>query len=85
MYQLSYKKQALKAMIKLPAGMRERMEQELNTLAADPAGYRGDWKPMTGSPYWRLRVGAWRAVCDLQAERLVLLVVKIGSWGDVYK
>ncbi len=85
MYQLSYKKQALKAMVKMPAGVREWMERELEALAADPAGYRGDWKPLAGSPYWRLRVGAWRAVCDQQAERLILLVVNIGSRGDVYK
>lgn len=85
MYQLSYKKQALKALAKMPTGVRSRMECELKTVAADPASYRGDWKPLTGSPYWRLRAGAWRAVCDRQAGRLVLLVVKIGSRGDVYK
>jgi mRNA interferase RelE/StbE len=80
-----YKKDALKALMKVQAQVRQRMVSELNAIAADPRGYRGDWKPLTGSPFWRLRVGSYRAVCDIQGDTLVLLVLKVGPRGDVYK
>jgi len=43
------------------------------------------WKRLQGSEFWRLRVGDWRAICDLREGELVLLVLKIGPRGDVYK
>jgi len=37
------------------------------------------------SSFWRLRVGNWRAICEIREQELVLLVLKIGSRGDGYK
>lgn len=34
---------------------------------------------------WRYRVGDYRILCDIQDQRLVVLVVKIGHRGDVYR
>ncbi|MEF8712397.1 MAG: type II toxin-antitoxin system RelE/ParE family toxin [Accumulibacter sp.] len=39
---------------------------------------------MQGPPFWRLRVGDWRAICDVQRDELVLLVVKVAPRGDAY-
>lgn len=66
----------------MPRGIARRMLGELKTIAAEPAAYRGDWKPLQGSPFWRLRVGDWRAICDVQRGELVLLVVKVAPRGD---
>ncbi len=85
MFTLRFAKPALKALLKMPAGIAKRMRTELDAVAADPANYRGDWKPLQGSAFWRLRVGDWRAICDLRDGELVLLVVKIAPRGDVYK
>lgn len=85
MFTLRFAKPALKALLKMPAGVAKRMRVELDVVATDPATYRGDWRPLQGSDYWRLRVGDWRAICDLRNGELVLLVVKIAPRGDVYK
>ena len=61
------------------------MQEALKKIAACPDNATGDWKPLSGSPYWRLRVGRYRAICDLQDGKLLLLVVKIGPCGDLYK
>lgn len=83
MYTIHYTKAAIKAPIKIPADYRERIVGEIESVAASPALYRGDWKRMQG--LWRLRVGGYRAICELRDGDLVLLVVKVGSRGDVYK
>lgn len=85
MLQLVYKKSALKELAKMPAAIRRKIQAELSMIAANPPGYTGDWKPLSGSPYWRLRVGGYRAICHIQDEALVLLVLKAGPRGDVYK
>lgn len=69
----------------MPRSTATRLLSELEAVAADPGAYRGDWKPLKGSPFWRLRVGDWRAICDLRRDELVLLVVKVATRGDAYK
>lgn len=85
MLALRFAKPALKALVKMPVGIAGRMRGELERVAADPSAYRGDWKPLQGSNFWRLRVGDWRAICDLRDDELVLLVLKIAPRGDAYK
>lgn len=34
---------------------------------------------------WKYRVGAYRLVCDIQGERLVVLVVRLGHRREVYR
>jgi mRNA interferase RelE/StbE len=34
---------------------------------------------------WRYRVGDYRILCDIRDERLVVMVVKVGHRGDVYR
>ena len=85
MFALRFAKSAAKGLARMPQGIARRMLGELKTFAADPVAYRGDWKPLPGSPFWRLRVGDWRAICDVQRGELVLLVVKVAPRGDAYK
>ena len=33
---------------------------------------------------WRFRVGDWRVICDIQNEKLVVLVLQIGHRRNVY-
>lgn len=82
---LVYRKGALKALLRMPAPVRKRMVWELERVAEAPTAYRGNWKRLQGSPYWRLRVGGYRAICALEDDELVLLVLKVGARGDEYK
>ncbi len=80
-----FKKSASKVLGKMPTGIRHRLRRELQAVANDPASYRGDWKRLRGSPYWRLRVGGYRAICAVESSELIILVLKISTRGDVYK
>ena len=85
MLALQYKKPALKTLLRMPATSARRIREELLLIAASPVDYQGDWKPLQGSSFWRLRVGGWRAICEIREQELVLLVLKIGPRGDIYK
>lgn len=85
MFAVRYSKQAVKTLRKMPGGIAVRMQAEMLCIAGNPAAYQGDWKRLEGSDFWRLRVGSWRAICDVQNGELVILVVKVATRGDVYK
>ena len=62
------------------------MLEALSEIAKDPYRSRGtQWKPMKGSDFWRLRHGNFRAICRIDDGALVILVLKVGPRGDVYK
>jgi len=85
MYTIEYSRQANKTKAKMPRGIATHIETELEAIAINPATYQGDWKPLHGTKFWRLRVGGWRAICEIINNRLIIYVLKIGSRGDVYK
>ena len=69
----------------MPRGIAKKIQSTMRAIANSPAAYQGDWKRLEGTEFWRLRVGGWRAICDVQDGELVVLVLKIAPRGDVYK
>ena len=59
--------------------LRERVATEENPRR------KGKRLIATGSEVWRYRVGDYRILCDIRDERLVVMVVKVGHRGDVYR
>ena len=35
--------------------------------------------------YWKYRVGDWRIICDLQDERIIVRVLRVGNRREVYR
>ena len=35
--------------------------------------------------YWKYRVGDWRIICDLQDQRIVVRVLRVGNRREVYR
>lgn len=53
-----------------------------------PAENPRQWgKPLRGEKrdLWRYRVGDYRLICDIQDERVVVLVLEVGHRKDVYR
>lgn len=59
--------------------LRERIQ------AADNPRQWG--KPLHGDKggLWRYRVGDYRLICDIQDERITVMVVEVGHRKDVYR
>ena len=35
--------------------------------------------------YWKYRVGDWRIICDIQDQRIVVRVLRVGSRREIYR
>ena len=42
-------------------------------------------KKLVSSPYFRLRVGDYRVILDIQSGKLLIIVIEIGHRKDIYK
>lgn len=83
MYSIEFTHQADKALAKLPRNMRELVLGKIEGLARDPFG-AANVKQLVGQPGWRLRVGDWRVIYDVQQKRLVVRVLRVAPRGGAY-
>ncbi len=76
---------AERQLAKLPKDVATRIADAIERLAADP--FPPGSKPLQGADKGtrRVRVGAYRVVYEVIRKRLVVLVIKIGHRGDVYR
>ena len=80
---ISYTRQALKALRKMPADMAERIIAKIEQYAEEPDSLSNKVKALKGREGIRLRVGDWRVI--MSDEGVVLAVLEIGPRGSVYE
>ena len=85
MYKVFYQQKALKTLRKLPGNLSRLIREKINQLAQDPHTPNPNVKLLEGRNGYRLRIGDWRVLYELLDDRLVIVVVKIKTRGDVYK
>ena len=73
---------AEKRISKIPNPDKRRILTAIDELYS---GLSGDLKPLKGREEWRLRVGGWRILLDVDIEAQLILVKYIDSRGGVYK
>nr|WP_156557398.1 MULTISPECIES: type II toxin-antitoxin system RelE/ParE family toxin [Rhizobium/Agrobacterium group] len=77
-----------KTVRKLDPQTRKRLRDFLEQRLLEAEDPRQIGKALKGSQlgqYWRYRVGDYRVICDIQDQRLVVLVVEIGHRSGVYR
>ena len=84
---INYTDSALKALRKFDRQQIKRILDFMDKRVAVLDDPRTRGKALTGplGDLWRFRVGDYRIICDIQDAELVVLVVKIGKRGDVYR
>ena len=85
MFTVEYSKTAIKTLKRLPRNVANRLLDKMDEIAKAPFEHHRNVKPLKGSPYYRLRVGDWRIVYEIQEKRINILVLKIAPRGEVYK
>ena len=85
MYRIFFTKEADKVLRKMPRNWSGRIREKLMQIAEDPYGEHNNVTKLQGRDGFRLRVGDWRVLYDVEDEQLVVLVLKIGSRGGVYR
>ncbi|MDD2325253.1 MAG: type II toxin-antitoxin system RelE/ParE family toxin [Alphaproteobacteria bacterium] len=84
MYQVEYTPRAIKALRSLPANWRTRIVDKIDALALNPFAPNNNVTKLRGREGYRLRVGDWRILYDLDEGKIILLVIDIGARGGVY-
>ena len=85
MYEVVFTKQALLSLRRIPRNIAMLIREKLEQLAEDPYAPNNNVTKLVGRPGYRLRVGDWRVIYELQDGQLILLVIKIGPRGEVYE
>lgn len=85
MYTVVFTKQALRVLRRLPRNIAELIRVKITEIAQEPYATHNNVTKLVGRPGYRLRVGDWRVIYELQNEQLVLLVLKVVPRGEVYE
>lgn len=83
MYRIELLPSAAKALSRLDRSTQVRIARRIDRLANDQ---RHDAVKLRGADdVWRARVGDYRILYRIEADRLVVLIVRIGHRRDVYR
>ena len=82
MYELIYSPSALKQLEKMEQTVKGRIVVALERLRIRPDSC--DIKKLVGMPGYRFRVGDYRVIFDLEENKLMILVMKIGHRKNIY-
>ncbi len=82
MYELIYSPSALKQLEKLEHNIKERIVIALERLRIRPESC--DIKKLVGMQGYRFRVGDYRIIFDMEKDKLIILVLKIGHRKNIY-
>jgi len=85
MYQLQFKKSAMKELEKLDTPIQIRIKEKLEILAKDFDSLTNNIKQLSGDEnLFRLRVADYRVIFEKNDETITILIVRIGHWKEVY-
>jgi len=81
-YEIIFSDKALTQLKKLEHKIQERIIKSLERIRIRPEAYV---TTLVGDPGYRLRVGDYRAIMDIDKEKLRILIIKIGHRKNIYK
>jgi mRNA interferase RelE/StbE len=84
MYEVVVEAGAAKGLRKLPRDVTERIAGELRNLGEDPRG-PGAKKIVGSERFYRIRVGDYRIVYEVEDQSKRVIVMAIGHRKDVYR
>ncbi len=85
MYQVTYKKKAEQALSKLPRNLARRIRGKIDQIASNPYAQHNNVTKLQDRSGYRLRVGDWRIIYEINDGQLIILVLKIAPRGTVYR
>lgn len=84
MYEIIITKKAQRALHKLPSDIANLIIKKIKFLAEDPYAENNNVKRLKGHDAYRLRVGDYRVIYELEDNILVIQIVDIGHRKEVY-
>ncbi len=84
MYQVEYSVRAIKTLKRVPANLRDRIMDKIDALAKNPRAPSVHVKKLKGREGYRLRIGDWRVLYDLDDDIMKVYVIDVGPRGGIY-
>jgi mRNA interferase RelE/StbE len=84
-YKITYTNQAAKELLKMSRSTAYAIREKLELVANDPFASNPNAKKLQGRPGYRLRVGDWRVIYEIDQGKIVIIVVKIAPRGEAYR
>ena len=84
MYEVEFNKQAIKDLKRIPKNYATLIFEKIKILAKDPSNKALNIKKLKGIEGYRLRVGEYRVIYEIENNRLIINIIKIQSRGSVY-
>ena len=87
-WQIEFDPDALKDLRKLDKPIQIRLVGFLRSRVSGLTNPRDIGEALSGQKlgsYWKYRVGDWRIICDIQDQRIVIRVLRIGNRREVYR
>ena len=82
MYEIIFSNKAKKQLFKLEKSIQRRIIAILERIRIRPESYI---TKLVGDPGYKLRVGDYRVIMDIDNNNLFILVIKVSHRRDIYK
>ena len=81
-YEIIFTDTSRKQFRKLEKDVQERIIKALERIRIRPEAHV---RKLIGDPAYRLRVGEYRVIVEIEKDKLIILVIKIGHQKNIYK
>jgi len=81
-YEIIFTDTSRKQFRKLEKEVQERIVKALERIRIRPEAHV---RKLIGDPGYRLRVGEYRVIVEIEKDKLIILVIKIGHRKNIYK
>lgn len=82
MYEIIISGKAREQLRKLPDEIKQRIGHSLERIKIRPHHFV---ERLVGSNYYKLRVGEYRVILNIQDYKLIILVIELGHRKNIYK
>ena len=83
-YEIEFTAEAARQVRKLPRPARDRVLDAIEDLADDPHQF-GSQKLVDGQSAWRIRVGDYRVIYEIDDGELLVTVIRAAHRREVYR
>jgi mRNA interferase RelE/StbE len=83
-YRIEFARKAARQFLDLPVAVQKRLKPKIDALAQNPRP-RGVKKLEGEESLYRIRVGDYRIIYQVQDRALLVLVVKLGDRKEIYR
>ena len=82
-YSVEILRSAQKQLRKIDRQDQSRIIDAITSLAENP--HPAGSKKLSGRPAWRIRIGSYRVIYDIDDNKLRILIVAIGHRKEIYR